>query len=142
MRLFWFAALGVALSCGGSKEPAKSDQDPCADIELDAEHVWSADIRAEFMGKGAAIGGETRDSVATKLDNLSRDWVMLRRSVCLDHFKRRVISEPQYATRAACLDKSLQRQRSLIASLDSGASVDSKAELQSISDEIDRCGGK
>ena len=136
----------VLCGCGGSSQPAaqaeKPPADPCADVELDVEKVWSASIRAEFLGKGGVIAGETREAVATKLDALSRDWVMLRRSVCLDHYKREVISKQQYASRAACLDQNLQRQRSLIAALDAGGEVKLEGELKSVSDEIGRCGAQ
>ena len=131
------------LSCGGGAapaQPAKSDSDPCADVELDVEKVWGASIRAEFLGKGGAIAGETRQAVATKLDALSRDWVMLRRSVCLDYFKREVISKQQYSSRAACLDQNLQRQRTLIAALDAGSEAQPDSQLKAVSDEIGRCG--
>lgn len=137
----WLVVCCLA-GCGGSSAPAesKADSDPCADVELDVEKVWSAGIRAEFLGKGGEIAGETRQAVATKLDALSRDWVMLRRSVCLDHFKRQVISQAAYASRAACLDQNLQRQRSLIAALDGGSTADPGAQLQSLSDEVGKCG--
>lgn len=133
--------LVLLAACASSPPPPQSQAaDPCADVELDVEKVWGASIRAEFLGKGGEIAGETRQAVATKLDALSRDWVMLRRSVCLDHFKRQVISKDQYASRAACLDQTLQRQRSLIAALDAGGEPQPDAQLESISDEIGRCG--
>lgn len=135
----WVSAL--LLSCAGSPPPqGQAGADPCADVELDVEKMWGAGIRAEFLGKGGEIAGETRQVVATKLDALSRDWVMLRRSVCLDHFKRQVISKDQYASRAACLDQTLQRQRSLIAALDAGSEPQPDAQLETLSDEIGRCG--
>ena len=139
------ALLGVLIGCASraaSADSAGGQADPCADVELDVEKVWSASLRAEFLGKGGAIAGETRQSVATKLDALSRDWVMLRRSVCLDYFKRQVISKQQYSGRAACLDQNLQRQRSLIASLDAGGDVQVESQLKSTSDEIGRCGSQ
>jgi hypothetical protein len=144
-RVIWLGWLVLVLGgCGGSSqapaEAGKPASDPCADVELDVEKIWSASIRAEFLGKGGAIAGETRQAVATKLDALSRDWVMLRRSVCLDHFKRQVITQQQYASRAACLDQNLQRQRSLIAALDAGGQVELDSELKSVSDEIGQCG--
>jgi hypothetical protein len=145
-RAVALALVGVWTACGGAQPaPAGASAqsgDPCADVELDVEKVWGASVRAEFLGKGGAIAGETRQSVATKLDALSRDWVMLRRSVCLDYFKRQVISKQQYSTRAACLDQNLQRQRSLIASLDAGGDVQLDSALRNASDEIGRCGNE
>lgn len=137
-----FSWVLVLLASCASAPSAQQGQpaDPCADVDLDVEKVWGASIRAEFLGKGGEIAGETRQAVATKLDALSRDWVMLRRSVCLDHFKRQVISKDQYASRAACLDQTLQRQRTLIAALDAGSEAQPDMQLKSLSDEIGRCG--
>ena len=131
-----FLALLVVGACAGSQKGA-SGEDPCADVPLDAEHVWSAEIRAEFLGKGGTLAGQTREGVATKMDDLSRDWVMLRRSVCLDHFRRQVISREVYVVRARCLDENLQAQRAFIAAPDEGG-----ARLQTLSDEIRRCGDR
>ena len=140
LMIAWVPAL--LCSCASSPPPQQGQpgSDPCADVELDVEKVWSAGIRAEFLGKGGEIAGETRQAVATRLDALSRDWVMLRRSVCLDHFKRQVIDKQQYASRAQCLDQTLQRQRTLIAALDAGSEAQPESQLQALSDEIGRCG--
>jgi hypothetical protein len=128
----------VPLSCGGGQAaPAK---DPCADVELDVERVWSAEIRAEVLGKGGTVGGSSREVVATKMDDLARDWVMVRRAVCRDHFERAVITKEQYVARTECLDAILAEQRTLVASLRQGAGDDVAARLAAVSERVGTCG--
>ena len=132
----------VACACGASQHPG-GEPDPCTDVELDVERIWSADVRAEFMGKGGSIGGQTRQVIATRLDDLSRDWAMLRRSVCLDHFKRHVIAKERYVARAECLDETLAHQRTLISVLHEGSErVDAYARLEELSREVGACRGR
>jgi hypothetical protein len=133
-----FSSLLFATACASS-QPAATD-DPCADVELDVERVWSASIKAEFLEHGGAIAGETREAVATKLDQVSRDWVMLRRSVCLDHFKRNVIDKDEYVSRTKCFDQTLEKQRALVSSFDSGSNTEGSSSVTALSHEIDQCG--
>lgn len=128
----------LAQSCGGSR--AAPSKDPCADVELDVERVWSAEIRAEVLGKGGKIGGATRELVATKMDDLARDWAMVRRAVCRDHFERDVITKEQYVARTECLDAILGEQRTLVASLRQGAGDDVTARLTAVSERVGTCG--
>src|SRR5690349_19664395 len=101
--VFLVAVLGaLGLGCG-SAQTAPESADPCADVQLDVERVWSAEIRASFLSQGGSIGGEHREAIATRMDDISRDWAMLRRSVCLDYFRRHLITREEYAKRADCL---------------------------------------
>lgn len=143
-----FGAIGRATSvcvvwactACGSSQPAPDHGDPCADVELDVERVWSAQIRAEFLQQGGAIGGEQRDAVATRMDDISRDWVMLRRSVCLDYFRRHVIDREQYAGRTDCLDRNLQAQRAAVSSLKGGgAGANPTALFTQLNQGIETC---
>jgi hypothetical protein len=134
--LLIFGFLGTG--CGSSQHGSSGD--PCADVELDVERVWSADIRAEFLGKGGSVGGQTREVIATRLDDLSRDWVMERRSVCLDRYQRNAISQDAYVARTSCLDDRLAHQRTLVSTLTAGKEgVDASAELAALSQETEQC---
>lgn len=138
--VFVLSLLLLAGSACGSAQPAPAQGDPCSDVDLDVERVWSAQIRAEFLQQGGSIGGEHREAVATRMDDISRDWAMLRRSVCLDYFRRHVITRQEYTTRADCLDRNLQSQRSAVTTLKAGAQdADSGAMLDSLTRGMDQC---
>lgn len=113
----------VLAACGGRQQEATSpgDKDPCADFELDVQKVWSAGIKAEFMGKGGSIRAEEKKSIATKMDQLSDDWVRLRTATCRDHFHRRLIDGETYTKRAQCFDDRLDQQRKIVALANSDA---------------------
>ncbi|HLT39073.1 MAG TPA: hypothetical protein VK034_22470, partial [Enhygromyxa sp.] len=66
---------------------------------------------------------EKRSGVVNKMDRISEDWVMMRTSVCKDHFVRQLISKEQYAARVQCFDDRLERQRTLATAL-AGAGAD------------------
>jgi hypothetical protein len=95
--------------------PASAD--PCADFEVQVERYWSASIRAQALGKGGEIELEKRGGVITKLDRNSEDWVMMRTSVCKDHYVRSLIAKDEYAARVRCFDDRLERQRTLATAL-------------------------
>lgn len=91
--------------------------DPCADFEVQVETYWSASIRAQLLDKGGEIELEKRSGVVTKLDRISEDWVMMRTSVCKDHFVRGLIAKDEYAARVRCFDDRLEQQRTLATAL-------------------------
>lgn len=98
-----------------TKPPAAAD--PCADFEVQVERYWSASIRAQAMNKGGEIELDKRSGVVTKLDRISEDWLMMRTSVCKDHFMRGLISKDEYAARVRCFDDRLEQQRTLATAL-------------------------
>lgn len=119
----WFVVLSLAAcpkSGSGTTRPA---QDPCADFEVEVERFWSASVRAEAMNRGGELEIERRSGVVNKMDRISEDWVMMRTSVCKDHFVRDLISKEQYAARVQCFDDRLERQRTLATAL-AGAGAD------------------
>jgi hypothetical protein len=113
------AALALTLlSCvrgGTTNSPAAAD--PCADFEVQVERYWSASIRAQALDKGGEVELEKRSGVVTKLDRIAEDWVMMRTSVCKDHYVRGVIDQDEYAARVRCFDDRLERQRTLATAL-------------------------
>lgn len=106
--------------------------DPCADFEVEVEKYWSASIRAQVMNKGGELELEHRSGVANKMDRISEDWVMMRTSVCKDHFVRQLITKEQYAARVQCFDDRLERQRTLATALTGEA-----ADLTAIEGALD-----
>jgi len=106
--------------------------DPCADFEVEVEKHWSASIRAQVMNKGGELEFEQRSGVANKMDRISEDWVMMRTSVCKDHFVRQLITKEQYAARVQCFDDRLERQRTLATALTGDA-----ADLAAIEGALD-----
>ena len=117
----------VLAACGGNQEATSpGGKDPCADFELDVQKVWSAGIKAELMGKGGSIQVDERKSIATKMDQLSDDWVRLRTATCRDHFHRKLIDAETYAKRVQCFDDRLDQQRKIVALANSDATAAQK----------------
>jgi hypothetical protein len=108
-------ALSACPRSGSTAAPGK--QDPCADFQVEVDKYWSGSIRAQILGKGGELEVETRTGVANKMDRISEDWVMMRTSVCKDHFVRELITKEQYAARVQCFDDRLERQRTLATAL-------------------------
>jgi hypothetical protein len=115
--LLMLLALSACPKSGSTAGPGKGD--PCADFQVEVDKYWSASIRAQVMDKGGELGFEARKGVANKMDRISEDWVMMRTSVCKDHFVRELISKEQYAARVQCFDDRLDRQRTLATALSS-----------------------
>lgn len=113
------ALAGLTLAaCAGTKGGGSQAQaDPCADFEVQVEHYWSASVRAEALEHGGELEIERRKGVVNKMDRISEDWVMMRTSVCKDHFVRELISKEEYAARVRCFDDRLERQRTLAEAL-------------------------
>ncbi|MFO7565695.1 MAG: hypothetical protein R6X02_23835 [Enhygromyxa sp.] len=131
--LFVLTSLSACDKSGaGTSSPV--GQDPCADFEVEVERFWSASIRAEVMNKGAELELEKRSGVVNKMDRISEDWVMMRTSVCKDHFVRELITKEQYAARVQCFDDRLERQRTLATAL-TGAGAD-LAAIEGALDEL------
>ena len=108
------------LACGGPTPPPPSAlRDPrCADFELDVQRVWNAETKAEIKGRfgstGVAYAQQTYESVVTRMDDATRDWVMLRESLCNDCLVRGLIPRELYAAASMCYDAALIRQRTAI----------------------------
>ena len=100
---------------GSTASPASTD--PCADFEVQVEKYWSASIRAQALDKGGLLEVDKRTGVVTKFDRITEDWVMMRTSVCKDHYVRGVIDKDEYAARVRCFDDRLERQRTLATAL-------------------------
>ena len=124
------------LACAGTGKNSASQADPCADFDIQVEKVWSASIRGQVMQHGGEIEVEKRESVVNKMDRISEDWVMMRTSVCKDHFVRGVIDQPTYAARVRCFDDRLERQRTLSETLQAGGDGTSLDAIAGSLDEL------
>jgi hypothetical protein len=116
-RLAALALILTACGRGGSGTSSPATADPCADFEVQVEKYWAASVRAQALDKGGEIELEKRSGVITKLDRISEDWVMMRTSVCKDHYVRNLIAKDEYAARVRCFDDRLERQRTLATAL-------------------------
>jgi hypothetical protein len=114
-RLAAFVLTSTACVRGGST--ASPAADPCVDFEVQVEKWWSASVRAQALDKGGEIELEKRSGVVTKLDRISEDWVMMRTSVCKDHYVRGLIDKVEYAARVRFFVDRLERQRTLATAL-------------------------
>ena len=129
-----------ALACGASQH--RDGDDPCGDFDLDVKKVWNAEIKLKVDIAIKQFGGEAgigeSEEIATQMDNITRDWVMLRESACRDHFKRQLITAEEYKAKVTCFDSFLQNVRMLVEALAGGDSpaVD---KLLASSTELARC---
>ncbi|PRQ10137.1 hypothetical protein [Enhygromyxa salina] len=121
MRAVITCALAMLITtqtgCAGARQTSSTQADPCADFEVQVETYWSAAIKAQALQHGGEIELEKRSGVVNKMDRISEDWVMMRTSVCKDHFVRALISKDEYAARVRCFDDRLERQRTLAQAL-------------------------
>jgi hypothetical protein len=129
------AVLALALTAceRGASTTAPGAADPCADFEVQVEKYWSASIRGQALDKGGEIELEKRSGVVTKLDRISEDWVMMRTSVCKDHYVRSLIAKDEYAARVRCFDDRLERQRTLATALTGAGDL---AEIEGAIDSL------
>jgi hypothetical protein len=126
-------ALCLSLACASEQRATSSANasDPCADFQVQVERYWSASIRARALGHGGELELEKRSGVVTKLDRIAEDWVMMRTSVCKDHYVRALIDADEYAARVRCFDDRLDRQRTLATALTG------EAPLELVGSELD-----
>ena len=105
----------LAAACGGAPpQPNSPSADPCKDVELQVERVWSAGVRAQVLGYGGGIEAGERQAIVNKMDAISEDWVRLRLAVCSDFYKRKLITQDDYQRQVKCFDDRLDQQRKLV----------------------------
>lgn len=114
----------IACGCGGAQEGAQT----CSGFDLDVEKVWNAEVKAKVMGYGGEIGGEMGQKIVTRMDNLTRDWVMLRESACRDH-QRGFLTDEEYKAKVKCFDAFLQNVRTMLTALESGGDADAVSQI-------------
>ncbi len=113
-------SIGLCAACGARphRSSPADEHNLCRDYELDVEHVWGSetkrDVDAAFRRLRVSYAEQTREAVITRMDDLTRDWVMLKQSLCLDCKVRQVINEQLYAARSACFDEFLMAQRPIV----------------------------
>ncbi len=118
------ALVGLGAGCGAHAPPRPAPRvdaaaaTPCADFELDVERFWStsakAEVRAGILKTGGAIDTVTVERVVTKMDAVSRDWVMMQEAVCKDTVVRKVMPAEVYNKVSMCLRAALVSQRTLV----------------------------
>jgi hypothetical protein len=139
----------MVLACGGSQKPDANStaNDQCSDFELDVKKVWSEEtkvkVQADFMGQwggtlGADVAQQRAQSVGTSMDRIAQDWVMLRRSVCMDHYKRGLGTDAEYQARVDCFNRVLSRQRMVLEQLNKDADAATTA-MDGLNGELDSC---
>jgi len=138
----------VLLSCGGPAPPPSSAvKDPrCAGFELDVERVWNveakAEIKSRFIATGVVYAERMYESVVTQMDDATRDWVMLRESLCTDCLVRGLVPREVYAPVSLCYDTALIRQRTAITLFRSADAVTVEKAFEvflDISDRLESC---
>ncbi len=131
----------LAAGCGAGSNGAAT-ADPCADFELDVKKVWNAEARIRLSAamKEISAGGSAvkEEEVVTKMDDVTRDWVMLKQSACNDHFKRGLLSAEEYRKKADCFDAFLQHVRAMLTALEKGDGVAADG-LMTAPGELDQC---
>jgi tetratricopeptide (TPR) repeat protein len=122
---------------------------PCEDFELDVKRVWSSQTKADVKAGIIEVGGEWGQAVSlevtTKLDALSRGWVMMKQSACRDHLIRKVLPAEAYNRISSCLNTVLVDQGTLLAIAHSpsrDAIAQMNETLRAIGDELQSCGSR
>jgi hypothetical protein len=123
MRVLVLLAL-VLFSVGcGAGQPGDAET-ACRDFDLDVKKVWNAEVKlkvdAAVKNVSGELGASRSEAVATQMDSVTRDWVMLKESACLDHFKRGILSAEEYKAKVDCFDAFLRRQREMLTALNAG----------------------
>ena len=141
--------LFLVLTAGCAKPTSSQKPAPCDDFELDVERFWSSStkvdielsLQKQWSGElGVDVAKERVDAIATNMDRVTADWVMLRRSVCRDHFVREVGTAEQYHESAGCLDGVLVLQRTLVTQLSQGTAADTTdSALGAIEEQLNSC---
>jgi hypothetical protein len=111
------------------RNPISPSADPCKDVELQVERVWSAGVRAQVLGYGGGIEAGERQDIVNKMDAISEDWVRLRLAVCNDFYKRKLITQDDYQRQVKCFDDRLDQQRKLVTLLQ-GPDTSSASKLR------------
>ena len=146
-------------ACGGRTPPPVEPASPppssasappsaghCRDFELDAERVWSSrtrnEVHAGILSAGASVDRTIADRVVTKMDGITRNWVMMQETICKDCMERRVLSEEAYSKMSVCLRTALVSQQTLATALQA-PTVDQvfrvDQSLAKISDDLKSC---
>jgi tetratricopeptide (TPR) repeat protein len=143
VRVLATAALALASSCGGPQPTPQVPRDPrCAGFELDVQRIWNSEAQAEiqssFGGTGLAYAKRMSESVITRMDDATRDWVMLKENLCTDCLVRGLIPKEIYAARSSCYDSALIRQRTAISLFKSADAAMVEKALDVFTDVSDR----
>lgn len=121
-RAVALALIGVLIAaCGVSVPPPPlptPQRDACSDFELDVDRFWSRDahvkVKAGILQAGGSIDEVVVERVVTKMDQVSRDWVMMQESVCRDTVVRKVTPPEVYTKVSLCLRTALVSQRTVV----------------------------
>ncbi|MBN2343967.1 MAG: tetratricopeptide repeat protein [Deltaproteobacteria bacterium] len=87
----------------------------CKDFQTDVEEFWNEESRTEVDAAIVQLdvekGRTTSHAVITKMDDITRDWVMLSEKLCKDCYVREIIPKADYQARSVCFDEFLISQR-------------------------------
>ncbi|MCA9698687.1 MAG: tetratricopeptide repeat protein, partial [Myxococcales bacterium] len=114
--------LGVALSAGACAHNRNEPAGACDDFDLDVERVWSSTKRREIRTGLETFAGESQqvnvERIITKMDDITKDWVMMSRRACKDTVERQTMPKEIYVRVSLCLNTALVQQRTLITQLE------------------------
>ena len=108
----------LAAGCRPPEPPDAGAGAACEDFEFDVERVWSKESRtrveAGLIEIDAAHGRVIAERVVTKMDAITRDWVMMQQQICKDTLVRKTMPEEVYTKISVCLLANLAQQRQLV----------------------------
>jgi tetratricopeptide (TPR) repeat protein len=122
-RVAWLTGLCLfVLACDpGSQPPRRPPSDerrPCEDFELDVERIWSkqtrAQVKAGIVQLDASSGKTIAERVVTRMDAVTRDWVMMQQRCCIDTVVHKTMPAEVYTKITACLLTNLAQQRQIV----------------------------
>ena len=105
----------------------------CGDFELDVHKVWSSSQKQQvhlgIISLGSEVFQETALHIETKMDELTRSWVMTQESICKDAVVRGAMPLETYNRMSVCLLTAFISARTLIASLSASSAPSVKAVM-------------
>jgi len=125
---FLLASCATAPGPTVGSDPARpTEGGSCEDFALDVERVWSrersASVRVGLLQAGGKSTEETVERIVTRMDAVTRDWVMLREKACRDTMERDLMPREVYVKVSSCLDVALIQQRTAVTLLDNPTST-------------------
>ncbi|MBN2343966.1 MAG: hypothetical protein JXX29_06935 [Deltaproteobacteria bacterium] len=125
----------TVFSCGPTQRGTKSDV--CDQFEVDIKKVWNAEVKLQVKAAaktmfGGEAGVQKSEEIATKMDLVTQDWVLLSKKACINHVQLEITTKEEYRKKTECLDKYLMLQRTLLLAIQNNQ----QAEVDSILEKL------
>ena len=125
--------------------PSKAIDPRCAGLEGKARQVWSPQIRGELDFSVRIFEGEIlaadAELAVNRLDEFTSAWIEASEGACRKHADGGTLEGGEHRALAACLERALETQRTIIAAMKTGGKT-AIAQAQTLPEVIRRCSGE